>query len=283
MRYVLVLATFGSPFALWSQLTTLPGTTLRIQEGTTLQVDATWHIAAGANVQNNGTVILLENGMLEEAPGAPIHGSGTEQHTALIPAGVPTDPAGLGLTITPTVASTITVERGHAVEDHPTLGPGLARWFRTHLPSASPVTYRYDPVEATALPALPLALFSRSDAMAPWIELSTTSPSDNSFNGNLPEGPSYLTVFRSTGTHVPTSAHRTFVVAPNPATAPVRFIGLDDRMIERVEVYTVDGRLVHSATPFSNADDLALDLGHLASGVHVLRINGSLSSTVIVP
>src|SRR5262245_37410076 len=85
-RFIFLAAVGHTAFTCAAQMNTLGGTQLTIDPGTSLRVDltGTWNIASGATVTNNGTITLGADALLNEAPGSPIDGTGTERITRTI-------------------------------------------------------------------------------------------------------------------------------------------------------------------------------------------------------
>lgn len=163
-------------FALWfvlpvaAQMTTAPGTTITIAEGTNLRIDPalTWEIASGADVVNNGTIILGPATELSEAAGAAIIGGGTERTTRVFSGPLAgTDPGGLGALITTSATlGTTTIERGHIPFTDYSGHTSISRWIDLS-PSnnnglQATLAFRYDVAELNGVPEAAQQLHIRS-------------------------------------------------------------------------------------------------------------------------
>lgn len=204
MRHTLLLAMAASTLCVHSQDVRLLGGTLTIDPGTTLRLEegSTWVIEPGAQLVNDGFIDLQTTAVLNEAPGWPVTGAGLEAAAPLAGATQPLNGhGGLGLRLdqaAPLPALTIT--RGHIPRNDPVNGDGIARWYAlvgaAGLSSDAMATLSYDDTELGGLSETLLKLAKSSGENGPWAVLtSTASPALNQVSGTMETDAIHLTAF----------------------------------------------------------------------------------------
>ena len=270
------------------------GTQLHIAEGTRLMIDAPIDLMVdgGAAVVNDGSLILHAEGRIIEADGSPITGGGTERITQVHGAPlVGLTPGGLGLQLTTTLApGTLVVERGHAPLEATGGAGSIARWFEVGSTTATGahVALTYDGSELNDLDPSALMLFRRGDAAAPWAGHATMISGLHTLEADL-DSLGTIAAFDSSVQHTGLpwlEAHipEGFLLYPNPAIGPVTIASTGNGHVERLELFTADGRLVAGKRVGAfRSGPLPITLQGLARGRYVLRVNGTHRLPLVIP
>lgn len=289
-----VLLYCGSALVVSGQMVVPGGTELRIAEGTRLLIDAPIDMAVeiGASVVNDGTIILHEEARIIESDGSPITGVGTEritqEHAAPL---VGLSPGGLGLQVTTILApGTLVVERGHMPLEAAGGASSIARWFEvgSTTTTGAHVALSYDATELNGLDPSALMLFRRSNAAAPWAGHATMISGMHTLEADL-DSLGTITAFDSSVNHtglplMDAIASEGFLLYPNPATGPVTITSTGNGYVERLELFTTDGRLVAvKRVGAFRSGPLPIALHGLARGRYVLRINGTHRLPLLIP
>lgn len=283
----LALLNIAFGLQLQAQLMELNGGSMHVAGGTRLFIDGatTWRLGSDVLLLNDGVIEFGPSATLEEAPGAPINGSGIETTTRVInTTGVGTEPAGLGLTLDPEVAlGPITLVRGHVPFTLPNGGTSISRWFSLETNdldgSLLEATLRYDPSELNGLSPGTLDLYTSVDPDDFWTprsgEAYLTPPSvvASSF---WPW--TYMTAFEADATTaVIELTSGGFRAWPTATTGLVYLESTGHGGVDRWEVRDASGRL-HAGMNMGLPGPTyhTLDLSFLAGGIYFLRVNDSV-------
>lgn len=282
----LLLLALAAPGAR-AQMLTGSGTTLSIEPGTSLRVEApvTWAIADGAAVVNDGMIVLGPQAVLQEADGAPITGAGTERCTRVLSSSANAeDLGGLGLELTTAVPlGTTTVIRGHLPYTDTAEATSIARWYRV-LPTTNSglgalLGFHYDATELNGIDELAQAVHIATVEDTVWNALnSTVSSVDRRVDAGPVDSLGLFTTFEvsiPTGSPVLGAALRPFLT-PNPASDRIVLHLPDGARMQRLEVLTADGRPVMRTTMNVRAQEggIPIAIDGLAPGVYLLRLDG---------
>ncbi|MBK8339012.1 MAG: hypothetical protein IPK99_02915 [Flavobacteriales bacterium] len=149
---------FGLPCVAQSLLHA--GTTLEVDLGTTVSVpdDLTLSIAPTAVLVNDGRIAFAPLAVLDEPPGWPVRGLGSEDvHPLLNAAALDLEPAGLGFVLTTSIApGQLDIERGHTAFTDTSGRISTLRWYRTQTSTNTnldaTIRFTYDPTELNGVP-----------------------------------------------------------------------------------------------------------------------------------
>lgn len=291
MRNMMALSTLVLSSGLVAQAVLVSGTSLSIASGTTLRVEGTitWLVESGSSFINDGSVVFGPAATLDEQPGAPITGTGTERTHRLYPGPLANvDPAGLGFSLTTTSApDSLLIVRGHLPRANNTNSEGVARWYELRSSDAtlpgSTGTLAYDPSELNGIPEAALRMASNSDGGVWWPELnSSLDQVNNTASASLPDSLGWFTLFddaviTEVGDNVTTQSG--FVLYPTVADERVTIVG--QVRIDAARVLDASGREV--VTIANNGLSVDLDISHLAAGSYVVRINGAAPLRFVKP
>lgn len=291
MRNATVLSTLVLSSGLAAQAVLVSGTAVSVAPGTTVRVQGTttWVLETGSSLVNDGSIEFGPMATLDEQPGAPITGSGTERTHRLYPAPLSNEePAGLGFSLTTTSApDSLLIVRGHLPRVNNTNNESIARWFEVRsangtLPGSTG-TLAYDQSELNGIPEAALRMASNNDGGVWWPELnSSLDQAGNTATAPLPDSLGWFTLFddaviTEVGGNVP--AQSGFALFPTVADQQVTIVGL--ARIDACMVLDASGRTV--VTGASNGLSAELDVRHLAPGSYVVRVNGSATLRFVKP
>ncbi len=267
--------------------------TLTIEEGTRVFVTgpASWSITSNAQVINHGIIDLGTEAFLQEALGGAITGTGIEQAVREVSAPfTDLEPGGLGLSLSHgTGLGTVLLTRGHL----PRLAgetAGIARWYHISTTTAAngPValTMHYDAAELNGLDASGLRLHRYAVTDAYWQLLEGSSNvASQLISGAAPTPLDTITAFPLEATlSAPTMEEplTLYRVWPTITTDRVHFTTTTGHAIRTMELLDMTGRLT-PIQPQGGAHGGWVELGHLAAGSYVLRLNGEATFRLIKP
>lgn len=278
-----------------AQMVTAPGTTLAVDAGTSLRVEAplTWSIADGAIVVNNGTIVLGPEADLQEALGAPITGSGTERTTRTLTGPLNAEsPGGLGLAITTDVSlGNTTVVRGHLSRTDTSDAVSIARWYRV-LPTANSglnamLGFGYDATELNGITELEQVVHIATSGDTVWSPVSSAVlPVASTVSAGPVDSLGHFTTFEGEVPMEVTTAHAAGALpylVPTVATDRV-FLHLPEGMrITRTEVIAMDGRTLQRTTGDLRAQTggIPIAIDRLPPGRYLLRLDGRTTLDLI--
>ncbi|QQR85774.1 MAG: T9SS type A sorting domain-containing protein [Flavobacteriales bacterium] len=291
MRNNLVLSALVVSSGLAAQAVLVSGTSLSVASGTALRVEGTttWLLESGSSFINDGSVVFGPVAVLDEQPGAPITGSGTERTHRYYPAPLASEePAGLGFSLTTTSApDSLLIVRGHLPRLNNTNNESIARWFEVRgangtLPGSTG-TFAYDQSELNGIPEAALRMASNNNGGAWWPELnSTLDQANNTASASLPDSLGWFTLFddaviTEVGEYVPVL--NGFALFPTVANEEVTIVGKSH--VTECLVMDASGRTVAAAT--GTGMSTGIDVRHLAPGTYVVRVNGSATLRFVKP
>jgi hypothetical protein len=280
-----VLITAIAPLVCAAQTMQLAGGSLHVQPGTNLTVHGPvqWLIAPGASVINDGTIDLGQQASVIEQPGAPITGLGVERAQRIFnQAFVQEEPGGLGLRVSgPANFGLLGVTRGHVPFSMVSGEPSVARWYTLDSPPlpgvALELRFAYDATELNGLAPAALALFNSANGTDPWLALAST-PDAGTYSitatGQWPWGT--LAAFDAdAGTGDRPAAAGAVTVWPTLADDVVYIAAGSQAPISWLQVFDAHGALVLEQRPTEGQGPVPLNVGALAAGPLLLRVNGS--------
>lgn len=249
-----------------------------------------WNVADGAQIVNDGSILLGEEGRLVESDASPITGLGTEE-SIVAPSGplAAFDPGGLGLSITAASLTTTTVVRGHSPLDNNGTDQSIARWYRLEPPPQQAneldFVFRYASSELNGLSGSTLALYIGDGPLGPWTFVPSTANGTERTVSAFWNGPwaSTITAFtQGISTAVPDLPNGAGIVHwPNPTNDLLWLRSKDGSLIETLELMDGTGRIVMQQSYVAASELLSLSLQALPSGIYFLRVNGSQAARVV--
>lgn len=278
-----------------AQMATASGTTLAIDAGTSLRVEAplTWSIADGATVVNNGTIVLGPEAGLQEAPGAPITGSGTERTTRTLAGPLDAEaPGGLGLAITTDAALGITtLVRGHLSRTDTSDAVSIARWYRV-LPTTNSglnamLGFGYDATELNGITELEQVVHIATSGDTVWSPLNSSVLSvASTVNAGPVDSLGHFTTFEG---EVPMDVIAAYAAGALPYLVPTVatdriFLHLPEGMrVSQVELIAMDGRTLQRTTGdlHAQAGGIPIAIDRLPPGRYLLRLDGRTTLDLI--
>lgn len=291
MRNATVLSALVLSSGLAAQAVLVSGTAVSVAPGTTLRVHGTttWVLETGSSLVNDGSIVFGPQATLDEEPGAPIIGSGTEETHRFYPAPLfNEEPAGLGFSQTTTSApDSLLIVRGHLPRVNNTGNESIARWFEVRTANGplpgSTGTLSYDPSELNGIAEAALRMAGNNDGGAWWPELnSTLDQANNNATSSLPDSLGWFTLFddaeiTEVGENLP--VQRGFALFPTVADEQVTIVG--QVRIDACMVLDATGHAV--VTVASNGLSAELDVRHLAPGSYVVHVNGTATLRFVKP
>jgi hypothetical protein len=280
----LTLSVLGS-VDLLGQTSTLTNGTLTIGADTRVTFMAPIELSIGTNasIVNNG-ILDLREGRVVEPIGSPITGSGTETAYMVHPGGdLDSEPGGLGLRLSGTLpADSLIVERGHQpIVVNGTIG-SVGRWFELNSLVAEQLPLsaimRVDPTELNGIDASSLELHRSSTVLGPWTPLpSVTSVDPLSVSADIPSTTGAFTAFEADiMTSTPgTPGGTELMVWPTASDDVVNVRIRSGEVLRQLELFSLSGERVALPTVSSYSSTWSIPVGHLASGVYILRVNGT--------
>lgn len=256
-----------------------------VQPGTVLQIDGAieLNIPVGAGVINDGRIELQNGAWLNEAPGAPTTGTGTEH--AWMEEAIPvnaSEPGGLGLELTSSdPIGPMELVRGHQPFVLANGEESVARWFKFEAGEPAQLdqlVFHFDVTELNGSIATSLDLHGSNGSTPPWVPmLAYTGPDQLSLIVDDADPREYLTAFdfEAVTSVMGPEAIELFSVSPTITDGLVHIRSTQELAIEHIELFDLRGaqlpiNVIH-ATDQQNA---VIDLASYVSGPLFLRING---------
>jgi hypothetical protein len=228
-----------------------------------------------------GCIAFAPLAMLDEPPGWPVRGSGSEDvHPFINASALDLEPAGLGFVLTTTIApGQLDLERGHT-SYMDTLGRvSLLRWYRSTSSTAvgldATVRCTYDTTELNGIPEGNLQLFLRQGADSLWYPLPSGL--------NMVQKEASVAMQDSLGTYAffdgtigtvvreePVVTSSTLEVFPSPATTSLE-VRSCDALLRWVEIVDASGRILLRAAPTPASSSMRIDVHALQPGHYSLR------------
>jgi hypothetical protein len=276
-----------------AQSMTLASGTMTVQGGTRITLDGPlqWNLAPSATLINDG-MIDLGAGILVEQLNAPVTGSGTE--TAYHVHGGSTynvEPGGLGLALSgDSPADTLTISRGHSVQTVNGTINSVARWYRYSAASGTSgdvaTTLFVDPSELNGIAANELELYRAEDLSGPWSPMpGPNDPPAFTVSGTFTSADLYLSAFeQDIMTAVASKAPASLLkVWPTISDEQVH-VSLDTSSdLNEITVVAPSGQLMPLQITGRTLHGFSLDVSTYASGVYVLRVNGTFTQRFVRP
>jgi len=268
------------------------GTSLTVDEGTTLRIDAplSWTLEAGSSAINNGSIVLGPAADLDEAAGAPITGTGTERTTRDL-SGPLTDenPGGLGavLTTEATLGSTLVV-RGHIPYTDYSGQTSLARWIdfdpTNNNGLNATLSFRYDPSELNGLVESDQRVHIRAEQDIWWYLGSSVNTGSQTVTTSGLDSLGLFTTFDEDLPNAISLPSRTSAFALLGAPGEQLYLRVPAGSIAAtLELFASDGVRLSTLAPHWGQGRHALPEPSYASGVYLLRVNGEHSFTFFRP
>ena len=293
MRLPLVL--LSSFLGLWDalgQMNTLTGTSLTIDEGTSLRIDSpvNWFLESGSATSNNGSIELGPGTELIEAPGAAITGSGTERtlRTYSIPVNA-MDPGGLGgLITTDQVLGILEVVRGHIPFVDYSGQSSIARWIEFNPTNNSglnaTLAFRYDTQELNGLIESSLILHQALGGDVWGYLASTVNTADRTVTtAGLNSLGTYTTFDQDlpSGLSDPETIPK-YSLFSNPGGQPFLFVPSGE-IVEFAEIITTAGKVVQTWSPKWAAGLYELPVRSVSTGLYIIRLNDRFILNFVQP
>lgn len=289
LTWALLLAAYCSIHA---QSMELLGGNMSIAAGTRIAISGpvTWNLAEGAQVVNDGRILLGEEASLVESDGTPIIGAGTEE-TVLDQAGAITsyDAGGLGLSISAAGLGNTTVVRGHLPLDNNGTDQSIARWYRLEPAPAEgnelDLVLRYAASELNGHNGNTLALYIGAGPEGPWSLMPSTPVGISRTVSTFWSGPwaSTITAFpQDISTLVHELAREANVEYwPNPTADLLWVRSTIGEPIKTLELLDLSGRSVMYQNVESSSELSSLSLQALPGGIYLLRVNGTQAARIV--
>ncbi len=264
------------------QMVVPAGTSLTIDEGTSIRIDAplTWTLQSGSQVVNNGDIMLDASAQLDESLGAAISGTGTERITRTL-SGPLTDenPGGLGgiLTTDASLGSTIVV-RGHTPFTDYSGHTSIARWIdfspANNTGLNATVTFRYDPAELNGLTESEQRLHIRASSEVWWYLISTVNVGDHSVASSGMDSLGIFTTFDDDLPNgIPASIGEASFALLGTAGGPMYLHVPSGAQATVLDIHAINGTTIAALSPHWNEGLHALPEFDLTPGVYQLRVN----------
>lgn len=278
---VLLLPFLGGEMLMGQSMSTT-GMTMIVREGTRVSVEGPvqWTLSGDATVVNHGLIELGTQARVVESAEAPITGSGTE--TAWTVAGnaaAGLEPGGLGLRLSaPATLPALMVRRGHLPLLNNGIDQSIARWYALDpAPPASTevdVELHYAGSELNGLNAAGLSLFQGDTPAGPWTMMpGGTDPAQRTVSATWSGAWNVITAFPAgITTGMAEASPPEVMLWPVPAVDVVHLQSM--KPIERLELLDAMGRQIPVTSLSSSGNSHTLQVGHLAPGGYLLRING---------
>jgi hypothetical protein len=280
------------PATAFTQMSTGAGTNMVVDAPTTLRVNTgtVWQIPSGANVINDGIILLGPAAELLEAPGAAITGAGKERielNIATPPSAL--DAGGLGGILTSPVAPGITTFiRGHVPYTDYSGHTSIARWIQV-LPSANAglnatFSLRYELDELNAVPESAQILHIRAQDDIWWMLPSNVNTTDRTvtttgldslglfttFDQDLPNGLANIEV------------NEAFLVGMSTDGRPWLQVPAEHQ-VTQLELIDPAGRLIAMTSTRLGPGLHHLPFSVTSGGIHFLRLNSVMTYPLAWP
>jgi hypothetical protein len=292
MKFNAIGSLMLSPALAVAQMSTGAGTNMVLDVGTSLRVNAPviWQIPAGAGVVNHGGIVLGADAELDESSGAAITGQGTER--IQLPLTAPTaalDAGGLGgILTTGTAPGLTTFIRGHVPYTDYSGHTSIARWIHV-TPTINDglnatFSLRYDPAELNAVPEAAQIMHIRAQDDIWWMLASSVNTTARTVTSN---GLDSLGLFTTFDQDLPNAVehpavHDTFVVGITADGSPWVHVPAEEQ-VTLLELFDPAGRLIGMSTTRLGTGWNLIPLSVQAHGIHLLRLNGSLTYRLAWP
>jgi hypothetical protein len=264
-------------------MTILPGTTMAFEGA------VTWVIPSTGQVVNHGIIDLGPQAFLDEAPGSPISGQGTELATT--ETGIPllSEPGGLGLRFTNNGTPTIlSVVRGHIPFEADNGEPGIARWFMVDgmTTESGPweMVMAYDDTELNGLQESTLQVHATLEPLQGWTMFGSTLDAENgtmSFVTNTQLG--YVTAFAGDpSTGLETEQAVTLTVSQDLTQDLVFFQCSGHPLGSVITLHDATGRTIMNQ-PLAPTGSGSFSIRHLSGGVYVMQVEGAAPVKILRP
>jgi hypothetical protein len=288
---LLSISLFGLGCA-FGQIVLPDGTNLAVDGGTSLRVDAplTWTLEAGSGMVNNGSIVLGPGTELDEALGASITGTGTEQTTRDLSAPLANEnPGGLGGVITTdaSLGSTLIV-RGHTPFTDYSGHTSLARWIDFNPANNSGLNatlgFRYDPAELNGLVETDQRVHIRAVQDIWWYFGSTVDTGTHTVSASALDSLGLFTTFDE---DLPNAIagdvkENAFALLGAPGEKLYLRVPAGGRA-ETLDVFAISGARIASFSPHWGEGLHAIPELPVAGGVYQLRVNGQRTFPFVRP
>ncbi len=257
--------------------------TVTVSPGTVLQLDGpvTWQIPSGSQVINDGQIHLRNGARMDESPGSPITGIGTEHafvESSMLMNGHA--PGGLGLEITDTEAiGPVELVRGHVPQTMAGGEQGIARWFMLVDPPVfqmDELIFRYDATELNGIQAEDLALHHRAQQQTYWVPMYAWNfPADLQLIVPDALPLPMITAFHEDAAVVMNEFDRSNVKVWPSITRSDIYIEIPDGLSSvQIEVLDATGRVVSDSEAIAEGGLIRCDVSGAAAGMLFIRLNG---------
>ncbi len=264
------------------QMVVPDGTSLTIDEGTSLRIDAplAWTLQSGSQVVNNGDITLDASAQLDEALGAAISGMGTERITRTLSGPLTNENlGGLGgiLTTGASLGSTHIV-RGHTPFTDYSGHTSIARWIdfspTNNTGLNATLSFSYDPAELNGLVEMEQRLHIRASADVWWYFTSTVDVGDHAVTSNGLDSLGVFTTFdEDLPNSIPGSGRGTSFALWGNAGGPMYLRVPAGAQAMMLDIHSANGMLVAALAPRWNEGVHVLPDIDLSPGVYQLRVN----------
>jgi hypothetical protein len=285
MRHGTTALLLLAPIIMMGQEMLLSQSVMYVHPGTTLQIhgDVQWNISTGSQVINDGRIEFRDAAVLNEAPGGPITGMGTEH--AWIEQAIPMNefaPGGLGLELTSATAiGPLELVRGHLPFQLDNEQESVARWFSFAdgvSVQLDHITFRFDATELNGLNPAQLDLHDAEDPIGTWVPMLAYPGADQQSLYNYQVAPrEYITAFHldAVTSVAELDMQPAFRVWPTITSGLVDLHAPEGVSIERLELFDMQGRqLPLTVQNTAGGSHILLDLSSNAYGPYLLRVNG---------
>jgi hypothetical protein len=292
--YLPVMQRFGTlmsiffPAMLLAQDMVLQQGTVTVMPGTNLEIQGavTWNITSGTQVVNDGTIHLRNGAGMNEVPGAPIVGSGTE-HAYVEGAILMTDhaPGGLGLLLTSDAPiGPMEVVRGHLPQTMANGQQSVSRWFELMDPPQTPIqnlAFRYDQTELNGLDESVLDLFDHDPQYNYWLPMSAANTPGQLVSTNVLPRPVITAFHEDAALAIPAEKWIDLNVWPTVTSSTVKIALPDNVTLETLQVFDASGRSILVTSQVLANDVVQIDVSSAAPGMLFLQLNGSYVTKII--
>ncbi len=263
------------------------GTTLSVDSGTTLSVpEIALYIEPAAVLVNDGRIDLAPLAILDEPPGWPVRGAGTEHilhgYGGLT---VNAEPGGLGFTFTTAIAAGwVDLVRGHTSFTDTMGRVSLLRWYQASasVPDLDAIVRcTYDTTELNGIPEGNLQLFLRQGGDSLWHPLpSGLNMVQKEATVDLQDSLGTYAFFDGTIATVvheePFVSSTTLEVFPSPATS---FLEVRSTVapLRWVEIVDASGKVIARVALGFATSAMRIDVHALRPGLYSLRTDDGRS------
>jgi hypothetical protein len=286
-RSGLLMAVFF-PAMIFGQDMILEQGTVSVMPGTVLEVQGTitWNITSGSQVINDGEIHLRNGAELNEVPGAPIIGSGTE-HAFVEQAIMMTDhaPGGLGLVLTADQPiGPMEVVRGHLPQTMANGQVSVSRWFQFIDPPTSQLQeliFQYDGLELNGLVQEQLDLFDHDPQYTYWLPMLANNIPGELVVQNTQPRPIITAFHEDAALAIPSPEWVDLKVWPTVTGSKVNIALPHEVTLETLQVIDATGRSIMVTQEVLATDVIQIDVSSAAPGMLLLQLNGTHVSKII--